>query len=161
MRHLRISRRDIMHGYSIARRKHRRDAGAKSSSHYMTQATQSLEVGLTALGMGVLAGKYPNVSLGPVPVDLATALAAHLVGYVGGKYLKGQSHHLHNIGDGAFASYLVKVGAGLGAGMGLKNATAPTASGENALRYHGMPGMNSGAAPLTEAELAAMAQAVR
>jgi len=155
---LHISRRDIEQAHSMVRRA--RDVAKKADMEGMVgQAVQSLEIGSAALGLGYLSGRYGAIGIGPVPADLAAALTLHLGGYLGvaGKY----SEHLHNFGDGAWSSYLVKMGAGLGTNARLKSGQSPfTASGENARRYGGMPTMNAGG-PLTQAELAAMAQAAR
>jgi hypothetical protein len=189
---LTITRRDIEHAHALGKRAlAQTDKMKEQGESIVGHISQSVEIGVGALGFGVLAGRYGAVNLGPVPLDLASGLAMHLLGFAGvaGKY----ADHLHNFGDGALASYWVKLGAGFGTAWRMKGglspfaaaAPAPGASGETARMHGGMPtshaGMgyryptpyagstftpgayttSMGASRLTEAELASMAQSLR
>lgn len=186
---LTITRRDIEHAHAMGKRAlAQTDKMKEQGESIVGHLSQSLEIGVGALGFGVLAGRYGAVNLGPVPLDLASGLAMHLLGFAGvaGKY----ADHLHNFGDGALASYWVKLGAGFGTAWRMKGgmspfaAPAPAASGETARMHGGMPVPNAGyryptpygqggtftpgayttsmgASRLTEAELASMAQSLR
>jgi len=186
---LTITRRDIEHAHALGKRAlAQTDKMKEQGESIVGHLSQSIEIGVGALGFGVLAGRYGAVNLGPVPLDLASGLAMHLLGFAGvaGKY----ADHLHNFGDGALASYWVKLGAGFGTAWRMKGgmspfaAPAPGASGETARMHGGMPVPNAGYYPqayghrggtftpgayttsmgasrLTEAELASMAQSLR
>jgi hypothetical protein len=186
---LTITRRDIEHAHALGKRAlAQTDAMKEKGESIVGHVSQSLEIGVGALGFGVLAGRYGAVNLGPVPLDLASGLGMHLLGFAGvaGKY----ADHLHNFADGAMASYWVKLGAGLGTAWRMKGGlspfaaapAAPGASGETARMHGGMPTPHSGYYPtpyagstftpgayttsmgasrLTEAELASMAQSLR
>lgn len=83
-------------------------------------------IGGTAGVFGVVQGRYGAKKIGPVPVDLATAVVAHAVGLTGpSRY----AHQLHNIGHGAMAAYAVAVGRGFGKKMRAKAGEKPLLEG--------------------------------
>lgn len=173
---LQMSRRDLDNYRSEVDRAHKSVARAQGEiqtyrakeSSMMAQLTQSLEVGGAALAFGAFAGRFPNrLKLGPVPTALAVGLGLSALGYSG---LTSYGKHFANAGDGILATYLYTTGLGLGAPA----ATVPAggaATDPRALMAGigaGYPQMNApygypghaASTPLTEAELAAMAQAV-
>jgi hypothetical protein len=176
-----ITRRDIEQAHATAKRAlSAADKASAKGESIVGHLTQTLEVGAGALGFGVVAGRYGAVNVLGVPVDLVSAVGVHLLAFAGiaGKY----DEHLHNFGDGVLSSYLTKLGAGLGTSWRIKSGASPFSSGENARMHGGMPtshagtlftpGANTGTlftpgantgrrGPLSEAELAAMAQAYR
>jgi hypothetical protein len=136
---------------------------------------ETAAVQLSALGMGVLTGRYGPLSLGPIPAELLVFLVA------GGVALSGVAGHtggnvVANVGQGVLAGYSNDFGKGLGS-MWRESAAQsdptikpwtssnqywPTTSNMHPT-FAGAGGRKLGAAraPLTPAELAAMAQAVR
>jgi len=157
-----ITRRDLDNAITMTKRA--RDAAARMSEateKVAGQVAQTLEIGAGALGMGTLTGRFGPIKLGPIPIDLLGGLALHLGGFFGlyGKY----AEHGHNLADGVLANYLSTLGAGLGTTLRLKAGLSAFTAGENARLHGGMPTSHAGAlgggSPLTEAEMAAMAQA--
>lgn len=154
---LTLTRRDVEDAFANLRDSQRRLSGRGET--ITGHVVQSVEVAAGALANGVVSGRFGNVYLGKdqvqVPVDLLVGLGGHALAFFGfaGKY----DEHLHNFSDGFLAGYLTKVGAGLGAKLAMKAGKAP----------HVFSGNGNGGAlppkrgPLTEAELVAMAQAVR
>lgn len=153
---LMITRRDIEHAHRIARRASRDEAKKHDmKEHAMKSLRVVSEVGLAAFGMGVVKGYYGPVSIGgKVPIDLLAfvALAGLGAAGVGGKY----AEDVLNFGVGFGAGYLHTLGAGVGTSMGLKAGKTPFATTKSA----GIAGaLGTGNAPLTDAELAALAHA--
>lgn len=83
-------------------------------------------IGGTAGLFGVVQGRYGAKKVGPVPVDLATGVIAHIAGISGPSRM---SHQLHNIGHGAIAAYAVAVGRGFGKRMRAKSGEKPLIEG--------------------------------
>lgn len=79
----------------------------------MGTLTRTAVISGTAFGLGVVQGRTGGIELGPIPLDLAVAAAAHAGGFLGiaGKH----SEQLHNVGDGAAALFAGTVGRGIGA----------------------------------------------
>lgn len=79
---------------------------------------QSAEIGTSAFAFGLINGRWASPELVGVPVDALTALGMHTAGFL----LDNEgAKHLHNLADGAMASYLVKLGSGVGAKMRLES----------------------------------------
>lgn len=76
------------------------------------QVVRTGELGGTAFAFGIVNGRWQSPELLGVPVDLGTALLAH-----GAAFMGIAEEHLHNIGDGALASYLTALGQGVGVKM--------------------------------------------
>jgi len=158
---IQITRRDVEDAFS-----HLRDMQSRLSRHSSSgeaivgQVAQSVEVAAGALANGVLSGRFGNMYLGTtkVPVDLLVGLGAHGLAFFG---LAGkQGEHLHNFADGFLAGYLTKLGAGLGSKWAAQSGAAPHAfagSGARARMGAGAPARQ----PLSESELASLAQAIR
>jgi hypothetical protein len=157
-----LSRRDVESAYAYANRhmaRSRRDPDRGESSVLGKLLTTGEVVG-AATAVGVLSGRFGPLNIGgtPVPLDAAGGIALHLIGF----WLdSGLSPHLHNFGNGVLAAYGAKAGVGMGTSLRMKAGLSPVAvSGDGEPEQ--LPGATSGAAaPLTEAELAALAQAVR
>lgn len=138
----------------INRLAHRAEGLQKRLSRFKEQAAattekvvRSVEVGTMALGMGVVKGRMGSVEVMGVPLELGVGVGLNLMGYFGaaGKY----SDHLNNFGDGALASYLTTVGAGVGAAMKAKALGG------------GTPGVTKGIGDLSREEIAAAVAASR
>jgi hypothetical protein len=100
-----------------------------SASKQIQQATetvlQSLEVGGTAFGFGLVTGRYGGVEFLGVPGDMAAALALHSVAlFVEDEHT---AEHLHNFGDGCLAAYTHTLGLGIGRRWA-QDASAATAA---------------------------------
>lgn len=173
---LTITRRDIEDAYSAASAAHRQVQGIKGKGETTVgQIVQTVEVNAGALAVGVACGRYGALHIqgSTIPLDLAGGVLGHLGAFFGiaGRY----AEHLHNLSDGVLAAYTTKVGIGLGTEMrakkGLPPAMTVSGSGNPQPRMGYDPGpahqvsMGHGPsvaqAPLTEAELAAMAHQVR
>jgi hypothetical protein len=158
---LQITRRDIDRAMKTAESAARKlEKGSHKTETIMSHATQTLEIAAAALASGVVKGRFGAVSLGPVPADLLASVALHVLGFAGfaGKY----DDDIHNFADGIFAGYLTQLGAGFGTQWRLKGGMSPFAGTELSGGWHEAAGaMGAANAPLTEAELNAMAQAVR
>lgn len=113
---MKITQQDLEELKQKADRAMAKVRGMRDKAESMTmQLVQTMEVGGTAFGFGILQGRTGGVEVIGVPVDLGAAFLLHLGGYVGAA---GEaSSHLHNIGDGAAASYLNTLGVGIGARM--------------------------------------------
>ena len=168
-----LSRRDVGELYASSRdaRKfveQRRDPPSKSPG---SLALQTLESGAGAVGVGMLAGRMGTTSIGAtgIPLGLALGAAGHAAAFFGlaGRY----ASHLHNLSNGAIDGWLALWGAGRGAQMRLQagEPAAPIVAGASPRAFaasrplsefelRGMAGGRGPVQPLTEAELAAMAQ---
>ena len=160
---LNITRRDIEEAHRYARDAMSRVRDVQDSGERVVgQVTQTLEISAGAIGMGILTGYFgPSLNLAgsPVPLDLCIGVAGHLLGFAG--IAGANANHLHNIADGVLASWMAKIGVGLGTDMRMNKQTKPSTGGY--LGAAAVPAAFAGpsAAPLNESELAAMAQAVR
>lgn len=83
------------------------------------RVVRSVEVGSSALVVGIVQGRVGAIEVMGVPFELGAGVALNLLGYFGaaGKF----SDHLCNFGDGALAAYLVTVGKGVGDSMKSKS----------------------------------------
>jgi len=160
-----LSRRDVESAYAYANRhmgRIKRDPDRGESS-VLGKLLATGEVVGAAAAVGVASGRFGPLNIGgtPVPIDAAGGIALHLIGF----WLdSGLSPHLHNFGNGALAAYATKAGVGVGTSLRMKAGLSPVSvSGDGDPQQ--LPGATSdiigAAAPLTEAELAALAQAVR
>jgi len=179
---LTLTRRDIEDAYRTVSETNRRmrDYEGKAEGG-VGVVVRSLGVMAGAGAVGVLSGRFGALRfsdkgiLSNVPLDAAAGLALHAAGIFGvaGRH----SEHLHNFADGVLAAYVTKFAVGYGATMRQKAGLAPipvtagTAAGRvgptdarqlpaQAQNVHTTSAM-SRPKPLSEAELAAMAQAAR
>ena len=82
----------------------------------------TVEVGTGAFVTGMITGKWGNLEVVGVPVELMAGAALHLGGFVLGD--KPMASHLHRFGDGAVAGYLSSVGKGIGVAWKAKAGAA-------------------------------------
>lgn len=177
---LTITRRDIDDAYSAASAAHRHVQGLRGKGEsVMGQVIQTVEVQAGALAIGVACGRYGALHLkgSSVPLDMAAGVALHGAAFFG---LFGRhGEHAHNLADGVLAAYTTKVGIGIGTKMRADKGLPPamTVSGSDGLSAPhwqapqfgagggtdkmGSNGLNVGEDPLTEAELASLANQFR
>jgi len=173
---LNITRRDIEEAHNYARDEMRSSRDPDNGKSFADKpVVTTVLVASGAAAVGVLTGRFGPLHFGgnPVPLDLAAAVAVHLAGFVGKSFGFGSvSPYLHHIADGALAGYVTKFGVGVGTEMRKKAGEKPLnladISGEDGRRspaqlHEGnrMHETRRNKGPMTEAELAAMAQAVR
>lgn len=113
-------------------------------------AIGAAETGAAAFGLGWVRGRFGEVSVLGVPVDIGAAAVLHGVAFLGGagKYRE----HVHALGNGALAVYLTTVGAKVGADMRSKAGGSTTLPGlppvvSNTSGYlpsYAAPGQSSG-----------------
>jgi len=179
---LNITRRDIEEAQNYARdamRGSARDYQGGGDKRTVTGTIrQTLGVGAGAVGVGVLTGRFGPLHIGgnPIPLDLAAGVGLHLATFLLEAFA-GVSlpKDINNVADGAIGGYLTKFGVGYGTklrsaagkpplnltdigGVERSNGQAtPAQLRQGNLRSE--TARNKG--PLSESELAAMAQAVR
>lgn len=73
---------------------------------------QSLEVGGTAFGWGLVGGRYGGTEFLGLPGDLAAAIALHASAFFVDDEMTAE--HLHNFGDGSLAAFGHTMGLGIG-----------------------------------------------
>lgn len=179
---LTLTRRDIEDAYRTVSETNRRmrDYQGKAEGG-VGVIVRSLGVMAGAGTVGVLSGRFGALRfadkgvLSNVPLDAAAGLALHAAGIFG---IAGRhSEHLHNFADGVLAAYVTKFAVGYGANMRAKAGLPPVPVTAGIGRVGpttpgGTPQLPAQASshaqhavsrqkPLTEAELAAMAQAAR
>jgi hypothetical protein len=115
------------------------------------QVVQTAEVNGSAFTHALVEGYWNGVELLGVPLPLLTGSGLHILGAVG-----IAPTHMHNFGDGAYASYSTTVGLGIGEDMRRKAGKPTPAAASEGLR---LTGDSTAGAPLTDAELAALANA--
>jgi hypothetical protein len=79
----------------------------------------TVEIGATAFGMGFLRGYYgEKAAILGLPIDAATGLLLHGVayglGFAGGKVARFAAQNIHNVANGALATWAASTGAELG-----------------------------------------------
>lgn len=175
---LTLTRRDIEDAYRTVSETNRRmrDYQGKAEGG-VGVVVRSLGVMAGAGAVGVLSGRFGALRfadkgvLSNVPLDAAAGLAIHAAGIFGvaGRH----SEHLHNFADGVLAAYVTKFAVGYGATLRQKAGLAPipvTAGttgrvGPTDARQLPAAAQNlhttSQPKPLSEAELASMAQSAR
>lgn len=178
---LTLTRRDIEDAYRTVSETNRRmrDYQGKAEGG-VGVVVRSLGVMAGAGAVGVLSGRFGALRfadkgmLSNVPLDAAAGLAIHAAGIFG---IAGRhSEHLHNFADGVLAAYVTKFAVGYGATMRQKAGLAPipvtAGTGRvgptdarqlpaQAASHANIHATSSRPKPLSEAELAAMAQAAR
>lgn len=122
----------------------------EKSEGVVAHAVQTVEVGGTAFGFGVAKGRFGSIEVLGMPVDMLSGVGTHLLAFLGGgKY----AEHLHNMADGALASYLTDLGKGVGADWRANAAAQNPAISPGATAA----GLSDGG--LSDAELVALQQA--
>lgn len=89
------------------------------------RVVQTMTIGGVSFGFGVVHGRFVDeqgnrgIEFVGIPLELFVGGVSHLLGFVGGmKY----ADHLHNLGNGAIASYATMAGVGVGERMRLREA---------------------------------------
>ena len=180
---LNITRRDIEEAHQYAR-----DAMTRGSARDYNKKTgesrtvggvirQTMGVGIGAFGVGVLTGRLGPLHIGgnPVPVDLVAGLGIHLGTFLASAFFNIEApKDFNNVADGVLAGYFTKFGVGVGTQLRAKanlpalnltsiagtfdsNSSVGAIGGRRPAELQGAPYKG----PMTESELAAMAQAVR
>lgn len=95
-----------------------RDKAKGTVERVVGSVVQTAEVQAGAFVGGVIQGKTydtktkRSATIAGIPVEAAAGTALHIMGVFG---LAGDhSRHLHNVGDGLVASFVTKLGAGIG-----------------------------------------------
>lgn len=153
----RITRRDIEHGFDIARRNVGKVSGDFSGGGrgLTKKFIESVEIVGSAFGVGVLSGRFGplTVSGTPVPVDLGGAVALHMMNLL--MDTGRLEPHLSNVANGVGAAWATKAGVGVGTDMRVKKGLPPVSvSGTDT---SALPAASPRRGPLTEAELMALA----
>lgn len=179
---LNITRRDIEEAQNYARdamRATSRDySGGGSQRTVGGTVRQTLGVGVGAVGVGILTGRFGPLNFGgnPIPLDLAAGVGLHLTTFLLEAFAGiSLPKDVNNVADGAIGGYLTKFGVGYGTSLRKAAGKPPLnltdIAGEERSAGRATPAQlqqgnlraerarNKG--PLTEAELVAMAQAVR
>jgi hypothetical protein len=163
--------RHMAHHYQITRQdlaraerhfKHHRSpsghgGGGKMSALGLLGETAAVQG--SALAMGVLTGRFGPLSLGPVPVEGIAFLA--LSGLALSGWAGKASNVAANVGQGVLAGYSNDFGKGLGQMWRQSAGLSPWASTPQVSAGAGGRRLGAARAPMTPAELAAMAHAVR
>lgn len=108
-----ISKEKVQEIVSQAERAKSRAATLREKAEQITdQFVQTSEEGITAFLLGLSQGRYGGVEIVGMPLELVTAIGAHLAGFSG--VLGRAAPHLHAVGDGALCTYLSTLGRGVG-----------------------------------------------
>jgi hypothetical protein len=90
-------------------------------------AVRTFEVATIAAGFGYVQGRFGPKKVGPIPLDLLLGGAGHIVGFM---ELAGEfTPHLHNLADGAIASFANTWGRGVGRDGRAKSGQPPLVTG--------------------------------
>ena len=124
---LRISHRDLdryRQTIDDTRRAQSEVQNYRSQPGKISRLIQSLEVGGSALVLGIIESKYrdpqtniPNKLFNIIPIDLAIGIGLQSLAYAGivGRF----SQHFANLGNGALVPYFFKVGMNIGRPVGV------------------------------------------
>lgn len=133
----------------LAAKEHRRDEKERTLKGTVFQA---VEVNASAFSFGFLRGWGHGVLFNYVPVDLTTGVFLHVAGFLGDKGRRSWAPHLHNLADGALASFFTT----LGASVAPAPATTTHSGASTMLLPPGNPNPTKG--PLSERELVSLIQ---
>jgi hypothetical protein len=113
--------------------------------------TQITETCAAAFASGFSRGRWGKVEVGGVPVDLAAGVLLHLVALSG--LARSQARDLHNLAEGALATYFATWGATVGKRARQGESILPSASALlRSAQGTSEPGAN-GSLPPKDAEL--------
>ena len=113
--------------------------------------TQVLEVCAGAFAAGFARGRWGKVEVGGVPVDLGAGVLLHLLALSGVSPEHGKS--LHNLAEGALATYFATWGAAAGRRVRLGEELIPFSS----LPFGGAPGWDKAEAKSAKGSNGALA----
>ena len=94
------------------------------------RVTRSAEVSLSAFTFGVLQGRWKDkggLTAFALPVDLLAGATFHIIGLF--PFARPYAHHLHNLGDGALASFFTTTGYRVGERWGKSGSLRAGISG--------------------------------
>jgi len=156
-----LTRHHLHHAHQSVNRVLRDMEQHKSITHRTIGAGIGiLEVNAGAFAAGVAGGRWGDVGYQGVPLDAASGLALHAIALAtGGEY----AAHAHNFANGLLAAWTMRAGVTVGMQWRQKIGLSPVAmSLPGAPATSGLRSMSTGATrgPLTQVELAAMAQAM-
>ena len=156
-----LDRRSLHHAF----RRHSRAPEMIRKEGAMKAVTHTAETGAAAFGFGFLKGRYGAVDVLGVPMDLAAGVLLQAASYM---KMVPAHEHMRALGDGAIASYLTTIGAGMGAKMRDKKGglapvymQGPTPHAPMFQKATWAGDSIFAGESLREEELTAMAQAVR
>lgn len=160
-----ISRRDVEDAYGFADRALQRARDYEGGGKPVAVAVKTAEVMAGSFVMGAAAGYFGgpggelNVPGTKMPVDLTVGLTLKLAEFAG--WFGKISGHMGNVGDGALAFYAGRFGVGVGQSHKKTPAPATGAAMPESRVAGTLPepqqDIVGGGAPLTEAELIALA----
>jgi hypothetical protein len=165
-----ITRRDIEHGYDVARRTVGRVSGdydPKLGGKTVGKLVETGEVMGSAFLVGLASGRYGPLTVGgtPLPMDLGAAVFLH-----GANMLLDTGRlesHITNVANGTGAAWATKVGVGAGTEMRRKRGlpevkiSGQFPVGENEGVQRILAGSPPRRRPFSEAELMGLANQVR
>lgn len=99
-------------GEMYARLKEKFARYEEKANQSMRHVVQTSQVGIAAFAVGAARGRFGEITVIGVPVDLLAGVGLHVLGFVGGGRYEEAAH---NFGDGALAGYLTTLGASIGA----------------------------------------------
>lgn len=109
----------------------KRVANIKESAHdTVMTVVQTAEISAMSFGLGVINGYWSQPELLGVPVAAMLGAGFHTVGFLLDE--KSGAEHVHNLGDGALATYFTTLGTGVGAKMQQEKAAAVAAAAAKA-----------------------------
>lgn len=135
----------------IDRARKRASSIKQEAEGQVMQVVQTFEVSGSSFLHALIEGYWNGVEFLGIPLPVLTGTGMHALGFFG-----IAPEHLHNFGDGAYASYTTTLGLGIGEEMRRKGgapAQLPAASSQ------GLPYNVSAGAGLTDDELARLAAA--
>lgn len=111
---------DLQSKYESAKK---RVATIKESAHdAIMTVVQTAEIAGMSFGLGVVNGYWSQPEVVGIPVSGLMAIGLHTAGFLLDE--KSGAQHVHNLGDGAIATYCTTLGVGIGAKMQQEKAAA-------------------------------------
>ncbi len=90
----------------------------KDAEEKVMIVVQTAEIGTSAFAFGLINGRWNRPEVVGVPVDALAGLCFHTAGFL---VDSNAGQHMHNLGDGAVASYVAGLGLGVGAKMRMES----------------------------------------
>lgn len=90
----------------------------KEAQEKVMVVVQTAEVSTAAFAFGLVNGRYNRPEVVGVPCDALAGMLFHAAGFL---VDTEAGSHMHNLGDGALASYVASLGTGVGAKMRLES----------------------------------------
>lgn len=96
----------------------------EEATETVMQVVQTAEVGASAFTHSLIEGYWHGVEFLGVPLPLLTGTGLHVLAF-----FDVAPEHMHNFGDGAYASYLTTLGLGIGEDMRKKQSSPAATAG--------------------------------